>query len=474
MKRHKQRRIPKVFFFVVAFLVIALTCAAFFGVENYHGDIRQLYVKGASDIRWGTDIRGGVEAMFSPDIDDAEITKENMDSAREIIETRLLYNNITDSEVFVDYESHKIIVQFPWQSDEEDYDPAAAVDELGEMAQLAFYHGEEKTGEPFMLGEHVVSAQGVFQQGDGTSRADGFVVALKFDEKGKDLFYQATKQAAANNTVISIYLDDACISVASCEEPIDKGEAVITSDKSNPFTQEDVEKLADQINAGSLPFALTVDKDKLEVISPTLGEEALKVMLIAGAAAFLIICILMVVLYKVPGLVACIALIGQVGGMIACVSGFFPNTDSFTLTIPGIAGIVLSIGFGVDANVISAERIKEEFAKGKTIDGAITAGFENAWSSIFDSNITNIIVSIVLLAAFGTPDSLLARVFNFLLPFLSASATGAIYSFGYTLLTGVIFNFIMGVLASRIMLLSISRFKFLRKPQFYGGAKSDE
>ena len=246
MKRHKQRRIPKVFFFVVAFLVIALTCAAFFGVENYHGDIRQLYVKGASDIRWGTDIRGGVEAMFSPDIDDAEITKENMDSAREIIETRLLYNNITDSEVFVDYESHKIIVQFPWQSDEEDYDPTAAVDELGEMAQLAFYEGDSKTGTPFMLGSNVKSATGSYVE------EHGYVVALSLDSKGADLFYNATKNAAANKTNISIYLDDVCLSTAGCEKAIDGGEAIIygdftageTADGDRPltsFTFDDIE-----------------------------------------------------------------------------------------------------------------------------------------------------------------------------------------------------------------------------------------
>ena len=96
MKRHNKKRVPKAVFFIVSFLIIALTVSAFVGIENYHGDTRKVYIKGASDIRWGTDIRGGVEAMFSPDIEDAEITNENMDSAREIIETRLLNNNITD------------------------------------------------------------------------------------------------------------------------------------------------------------------------------------------------------------------------------------------------------------------------------------------------------------------------------------------------------------------------------------------
>lgn len=464
MKRRSKRRVSKAVFFVVAFLIIALTFSAFVGIENYYGDIRKVYIKGASDIRWGTDIRGGVEAMFSPDIQDAEITDNDMDSAREIIETRLLNNNITDSEIFVDYDSHKIIVQFPWQSDEKDYDPTKAVEELGAMAELSFYEGDSNSGTAFMKGKNVKSATASYDE------KFGYVVALELDDTGADLFYKATEKAAANNTNISIYLDETALSTAGCEEAISGGQAIIYGD----FTYESVTKLANQINAGTLPFALSVDEDKLEVISPSLGEEALTVMLIAGAIAFGIICILMIVLYKLPGIVACIALIGQVGGMIACVSGFFASTDSFTLTIPGIAGIILSIGFGVDANVISAERIKEEFAKGKTIDGAISAGFENAWSSILDSNVTNIIISVVLLAAFGTPDSFLSRIFNFVFPFLSASATGSIFSFGYTLLMGVIFNFIMGVLASRLMLLSISNFKFLRKPQFYGGAKTND
>lgn len=152
--------------------------------------------------------------------------------------------------------------------------------------------------------------------------------------------------------------------------------------------------------------------------------------------------------------------------------GWFRGVDSFTLTIPGIAGIILSIGVGVDCNVIAAERIKDEFEKGKTIDGSIDSGYKNSLSAIIDGNVTIIIVSVVLMGAFGTPDSFLAKVFAPLMSLFGTQITGTIYSFGYTLLVGTIFNLIMGILASKLMLKSISQYKFLRKPWLYGGKKN--
>ena len=235
---------------------------------------------------------------------------------------------------------------------------------------------------------------------------------------------------------------------------------------------EATKDLTDKINAGSLPFALTVDDSKLQIISPTLGSNALNVMIIAGAIAFGLICLLMILRYRLNGIVASIALLGQLAGSIACISGYFPDANSFTLTIPGIAGIILSIGVGVDCNVIAAERIRDEFAKGKTIDGAIDSGYKNSLSAIIDGNVTIVIVSVVLMGAFGTPDSLLAQLFSPLMSLFGTQITGSIYSFGYTLLVGTIFNLIMGILASKLMLKSISQFKFLRKPWLYGGNKN--
>jgi len=455
----KSKRTGKPVFFVVFVLILALALTAFFGISDYYGDTKQVYLKGAEDIRWGIDIRGGVEAVFSPDKKDVDITTEDMDSAKAIIETRLVNNNITDYEVFADNDNHQIIVRFPWAADESDFDAAAAVQELGETAMLTFCEGE--TNETIILsGTDVKSAMGSY------TKESGYVVSLEFDKNGTSKFATATSKLVGKT--ISIWMDDTLISAPTVNQAITNGEAIITGME----TPEQAKELADKINAGSLPFALTVDDSKLQIISPTLGSDALEVMLIAGSIAFALICLLMILRYRLNGVIASIALLGQLAGSIACISGYFSGVDSFTLTIPGIAGIILSIGVGVDCNVIAAERIRDEFLKGKTIDGAIDSGYKNSLSAIIDGNVTIVIVSIVLMGAFGTPDSLLAQIFSPLMSLFGTQITGSIYSFGYTLLVGTIFNLIMGILASKLMLKSISGFKFLRKPWLYGGNKN--
>ncbi|MBQ9354938.1 MAG: protein translocase subunit SecD [Clostridia bacterium] len=460
----KSKRVGKPVFFVIFILILALTYTAFFGISDYYGDKKKTYIKGAEDIRWGIDISGGVEAVFSPDIKDVKITSDDMASAKAIIETRLVNLNITDYEVYTDNANNQVIVRFPRTAGDDDFDPQAAIQELGASAQLEFYEGDDNSsGTPFMTGEVVKKAVANYDE------EHGYVVSLELNSKGADAFAVATSNAYTNGTNISIYMDETNISTASCSNgAITGGSAIIYGN----FTQDAAIDLANKINAGSLPFALTVDDSKLQIISPSLGSDALRVMVIAGSIAFGIVCLLMLVRYRVHGFVTCIALLGQLAGTIACISGYFPNVSSFTLTVPGIAGIILSIGVGVDCNVIAAERIRDEFAKGKTIDGAIDSGFKNSLSAIIDGNVTIVIVSLVLMGAFGTPDSLIAKVFSPIMSLFGSSITGAIYSFGYTLLIGVIFNLIMGVLASKYMLKSISQLKFLRKPALYGGKKN--
>ena len=457
----KSKTTKKFTFFVVLVLILALTYCAFFGIENYYGDTRNVYVKGASDIRWGIDISGGVEAVFSPDKADVEITSEDMDAAKSIIETRLVNNNITDYEVFADNFNHQIIVRFPWAADESDFDAQAAVQELGETAMLTFCEGSENNQTVILKGsEDVKQAQA------GLDENNQYIVQLELTSSGTSKFAEAT--ARLKNQTISIWMDDTMISAPTVNDAITNGIAMI----SGIGGAEEATDLANKINAGSLPFALTVDESKLQIISPSLGSDALEVMLIAGSIAFGIVCLLMIARYRVNGVVAAFALLGQLAGSIACISGFFPSAPSFTLTVPGIAGIILSIGVGVDCNVIAAERIRDEFKKGKTIDGAIDSGFKNSLSAIIDGNVTIVIVSIVLMGAFGSPDSLLAKLFSPIMSLFGSSITGSIYSFGYTLLVGVIFNLIMGVVASKLMLKSVSRLKFMRNPAFYGGKKN--
>ena len=196
---------------------------------------------------------------------------------------------------------------------------------------------------------------------------------------------------------------------------------------------------------------------------------ALDAMVLAGIIAFCLIAVYVIVIYRLPGFVAVIALAGQVAGMLAFVSGYFSFMNSSILTIPGIAGIILSVGMGVDANIITSERIKEELRAGKTLDGALNSGFKRAFAAIFDGNVTMIIIAIILMGAFGTPDSLFAKLLHPVFFMFGPSTAGTIYSFGYNLLTGCFLNFLMGVFCSRIMLYSISRFKAFRNPKLYGG-----
>ena len=135
------------------------------------------------------------------------------------------------------------------------------------------------------------------------------------------------------------------------------------------------------------------------------------------------------------------------------------------MTLPGIAGLILSIGIGVDCNVITAEAVRDEIRAGKTIDGAIRSGSKNSFWAIFDGNITVLIVAAVLMGVFGSSSSLFGMLFSW----LPVSTTGSVYSFGYTLLIGVVMNFVMGIWAYRLMLRSVSRLKIFRNPWLYGG-----
>ena len=463
MRKRRSKTVGKPIFFIILVLILALTYTTFFGVNNYYGDKKIEYIKSVQDIRWGIDIRGGVEAIYVPNITSGEITDNNMASAKQIIETRLVNNNITDYEVYVDNNNHQVIVRFPWQSDEEDFDPNKAVQELGETAMLTFCEGQEHNDTVILKGaDHVKTATA------GYTQENGYIVQLELTAEGTSLFAAATERLKGK--VISIWMDDTLISYPTVNDVINNGQAIITGD----FDAEQAQELAEKINAGSLPFSLTVDDSKLQIISPTLGNEALTVMTYAGIAAYLIIVLIIIIKYRLPGVIASIALLGQIVGVLAVASGFFPGVSGMTMTIPGIAGIILSIGMGIDANVIAAERIKEEFQNGKTIDGAIEAGFKNSISAVIDGNMTVLIVACVLMGAFGSPDGILSKLFSFITILFGSSVTGIIYSFGYTLLLGVIFTLIMGVVLSKLMLKSISRIKIFRNPWLYGGKKNVE
>lgn len=446
-------------FFIVLVFILAFAYLTIFGVHYMYGDIENTVIKSISEIRWGIDIQGGVNATFGPD-GDYDASEDDMDSAKAVIEQRLLNLGITDSEVYVDYTKNKVIVSFPWQSGETEFDPETAVGELGETAILSFKEGSEEDGEEIMTGENVKSASARYYTDDNNEII--YVVSLELDSDGTEAFAAATTELAAESGNISIWMDDTCISDATVNTAITDGKCQIEGS----FTADEAKELADKINAGSLPFKLVATSTN--IISPTLGTGALSAMLLAGIIAFAFIVVYLIAIYRLPGAIAAISLVGQVVGTLACISRFFADFESFTLTIPGIAGIILSIGMGVDANIIVAERIKEELQLGKTLNGAIEQGYKRAWSAVFDSNITVVFVAVILMGAFGSTDSGLGKLFSYVFSMFGASMAGTIYSLGYTLLIGIITNFIFAIFASRLMLESLSRFKPFRKRSLYG------
>ena len=447
-------------------LIAAFVYTAFFGVAVKYGDVTTTYIKGAKDIRFGVDIKGGVNVTFVPS-DGYDATDDQLEAAQLVIENRLVALNVTDYELYVDNNSDSLILEFPWQSGETEFDPEAAIEEIGTTAYLTFREGSSADGELVLDGSMVESAAAQYGPVNGSSSE--YYVALKFTDEGAKAFGDATTRLYQTGGTISIWLDDENVSTASVNAAITDGSAIITSSASNPFTQEDVVKMARQINSGSLPFALTVDS--YSTISPSLGENSLSAMVLAGVIAFALIVVLMTALYRLPGFLACIALAGQVAATLAFVSGYFPVFESFTLTLPGIAGIILAIGMGVDANVITAERIKEELRSGKSLDGALKSGFARGLTPIIDGNVTIVIVAAILMGAFGPTDGFWAKVFNPIFYWFGPSTAGTIYSFGFTLLTSVLLNFVFGVWATRVMIRGAVHFKPLRKAWLFGGKK---
>lgn len=381
--------------------------------------------KGAKDMRFGIDIRGGAEAVFEPEGVKGTPSAADMESARTVIENRLDAQNILDREVTVDKEHGNIIVRFPWKSDEKEFNPEAAIAELGETARLTF---RDPQGNVLVEGRHVADSSVVKNQQTGA-----YEVSLQFDKTGAEDFYKATKELV--NQSIGIYMDEDMISNPVVQEAIQGGEAVINGMKS----QEDAKALSEKINAGALPFSLKTTN--YNTISPTLGSGALKAMTMAAATAFVLVCIFMILYYRLAGFIACLALVFQMSLQVLALS-----VPQYTLTLPGIAGLILSLGMAVDANVIISERIGEELQRGSSLRSAVRKGYKNAFSSVLDGNVTTAAVAVILMI-FGS---------------------GTMLSFGYTLLSGVLINLLAGVWLSRIMLSSVIQYpKFQSQKLFY-------
>ena len=423
-------------FFIVVIAILALSYVAAFGLGP---------IKGANNMRMGMDINGGFEAVYQAKIKpgDSKPTPEELDAVKRVFELRMEAGNNDDYDIAVNNADYMIIVQSPWKSDEKDFDPTKAMEELGATGHLTF---RDPSGEIIVEGKHVVSAKAEVNNNQTSFDTSKYYISLEFNDEGAALFADATGRLVNQSIAICMDYDpenqDTIISNPRVNGRIDGGKAVITGD----FTQAETKRTAGIISAGALPFEMECIQSS--TVSPTLGKNALNVMLLASLIAFILVCLFMLFYYRLTGFVACFALLLQIVCQILALS-----IPQYPLTLSGIAAIILSIGMGVDANIISAERIKEEINAGKTVGGAIDAGFHRAFSAVFDGNMTGALVAIVMMVM----------------------GSGTMKSFGFSLLTGMLFNFLAGVWSTRLMTKSLSAYESLRKPALYGArrAKND-
>lgn len=436
MRQRKANIWQKLSFFIVALIILAIVGYTAFG----------MYSEGNGYMRFGIDIKGGVSATFQSADDNIVPTDDQLESAKAVIELRLDGNNILDRTVTIDKQNKQILVEFPWQAAEKNYDPVEAIKELGETAQLTFAlveeaehgdkdaleyeyeggHADYKITEKFMDGGNVKTAEAGLINGQ-------YGVSLEFDDKGTKIFADTTSDHIGDT--IGIMMDNTLISVATIKDAITEGGGYI----SGSFTAEEARDLASKINSGALPF--TMESTNYSAVSATMGTNALNIMMLAGAIALCIIFLFMCIYYRLPGFVASITLLLQTAGQLLIF-----HLMGLTLTLPGIAGIILSIGMGVDSNIIISERIKEEINAGKTLRGAISAGYNRAFSAVLDCNVTTAVIGILLMI-FGT---------------------GSMLSFAYTLLIGIVLNFGLSIISSKLMLQSLACYKAFSNPKFYG------
>lgn len=427
------RRNDRVKFFLVIIVIGLLTW-----ITNF-GSLFGLKIPGARDIRPGIDIQGGIDArLYAVTKDGSKPSKDDLESAKVIIGKRLDAKGVLDRMITTDPDNGYIIVQIPWKKGETDFNPQKAIDEIGKTALLTFQEVDENlkdaNGNYKPTGKIVLEGTMVTKATPETDpQTGGVVVALELNDEGAKKFAEATGRLIGKP--IAIFMDDQLISYPKVESQITGGKAVITNQKD----AKEAGDLAATIRSGALPFKL--EAKQVNSISPTLGEGALKTCVTAGFWALLFVWLFMLSYYRLPGILADIALLAHTVIQLLMISWL-----QLTLTLPGIAGIILTIGMGVDANIIIFERVKEELRNGKTLKTAIDLGFKRAFSAILDANMTTLISAIVLYM-FGT---------------------GPIKNFAITLGLGVALSFLTAIIVTRIMLKSVSNLNIAKHHKLYG------
>lgn len=341
----------------------------------------------AQNIKLGLDLAGGVSITYEA-VGDTPTAKE-MEDTRNMMQKRAeVYS--TESSVVVG-EGGRITIDIPGVKNAEE-----VLQSLGKEGSLDFVAQSDmqfeddaqtipKYTKVICSGKDIKKAEATTQEDEFTKNKE-YVVQLKFKSKGTKKFAEATKAAYPNEEVIYIVYDNEIISAPAVQAEITNGEAVISGSFA---TYEEAEELASLIRIGALPIELK--EIQSQVVGAQLGLDAINTSLLAGGIGFALVILFMIIFYRLPGIAASLALVMYLVLMLVGL-----NVLDITLTLPGVAGIILNIGMAVDANVIIFTRIKEELQKGKTVQSSIKLGFDKALSAIIDGNVTTLIAAFVL------------------------------------------------------------------------------
>lgn len=399
---------------LVVVVMAALTAICIFGVGKWNRGR-------AAQIDLGLDLAGGVSVTYEAVGD--KITAEKLELTKDKLRERVQQFSL-ESDVYIEGDN-RINVDIPGATDAK-----KVLDELGRPASIEFL---DPDGNVLLNGSMISKAEAVANTTQ--SGATEYFVLLTFNSKGTKVFAEATEKYQGK--VISIRYDGNIISEPVVQSVISNGEASI----SGQSTMEEAKQLANYINIGALPLELK--EIRSNVVGAKLGMEALDKSLFAGAVGLVLVLIFMICLYRIPGVAASIALLIYVLLMLLSLNGL-----NITLTLPGVAGIVLSIGMAVDANVIIFTRIKEEIAIGKTVRSAIRIGFEKALSAIVDGNISTLIAAGVLYFA----------------------GSGTVKGFAQTLAIGVILSMFTALVVTKFVMNALFSIG-LTHEKFYGAAR---
>jgi len=393
-------------------LTLVITVGLVFGVYNGLTLFGKQIIPGADAMRMGLDIAGGVRIVYKPDVE--EVPADGLSVAERILRTRLDQKGLNEATVAIDEtnpETPMLVVEIPGFTD-----PKEASDFLGKTAKLQFI---EPDGTVVIEGEDIVSANAAYGQISELGGNEHHVSVTISNEAVKKFSEATTRLSKIPGSYISIVLDGNEISSPTVQVPINEPGLSISGN----FTSESAKELAELIASGALPFGLVIENQ--EYIGPTIGHQAFDVTLKAGAVAFILIALFLIFVYRVPGIVTVINLV-----LYAAIFVLIHQWGDITITLPGIAGIILTLAMAVDASIIIYERFREEIKAGKTLKTSVDLSFSRAFSAISDSNITTII-SGAILWVFGT---------------------GPVKGFAIALVVGTILSFLMSMVVLRFMM----------------------